>query len=317
MRFYLGRFGNTGAAPYPTVVTIPAPPPQGGQQTVTFGVTVQWPNLTVRDLRGLETAGQVLRSGGATVELLLEETGEMLSSMKTKSSSELFHMGVWNADLIRGLRGVDGDLPAPLFVPVEQLAECGRMSAADRSRWWLSRRETGQTSRAESCALFLRIVTPAGMAIEERFLKFLSRNPFGVPSIGPGGTFTQDELDRRWNGGEEEFLITAYFEPDVYEMARLLREWCRNPRSDFPFKFHFGPASVPSPLARTGLSVVFPRALDRVWHRERQVIFELRPVSRGEAYELEATYWRNSGHPGRAELAEEIRARIGTIAVPM
>jgi hypothetical protein len=40
------------------------------------------------------------------------------------------------------------------------------------------------------------------------------------------------------------------------------------------------------------------------------VVFELRPISRQEAYGLEADYWRSVNDTRRAELAEEIRARL-------
>ncbi len=153
------------------------------------------------------------------------------------------------------------------------------------------------------------MANPDGVVVEESFLTILTRNPFSAPRVGPGGSVTQEDLDRQWNGGEVDFRMTAYFEADVFEMARLLREWCRNTRSEFPFRFRFGPNDPPTPLARSVLSVVFPRAADRVWHRERPIVFEFRPVNRAEAYELEASFWRASGQPARAELADEIRAR--------
>jgi hypothetical protein len=121
---------------------------------------------------------------------------------------------------------------------------------------------------------------------------------------------TQEELDRQWESGEVDFRLTAFFEPDVYEMVRLLREWCRDPRTEFPFGFRFGSDSIPGPVTRSSLSVVFPMAIDRVWHRERPVIFEFRLVSRAERYQLEAAYWRSVNDEARAGLADELRARL-------
>jgi hypothetical protein len=118
---------------------------------------------------------------------------------------------------------------------------------------------------------------------------------------------SQEEVDQRWKAGVEDFQVSGFFETDVHELARALQNWCRSPGEEFPFRFEA--RGVPSPVSRSALVIRLRPIIDRDWHRKRPVVFEFRPVSREEAYTLEADYWRSVSDNRRAELADEIRAR--------
>jgi hypothetical protein len=281
--------------------------------TAEFGTTVQWPALTVRDLRVLERAGQVLRSGQAQVELVVQEGGALLASA-TATGGELFHLGPWTAEVLRGLGGLDGDLPAPLFVPVEQIAEFGRQTASERNASWQALRNHPRQDRPLYCSLYLRICNAAGLPTDESFLRFLPGDFFAAPTLEAGGSMSQEELERLWQAGAEDMLVTSFFETDIIDLSQLLRNWCRNPRDEFPFRLEGrGPTS---PVTRSVLSIRFLRITDRIWHRDRPVIFDFRPISQHEAYALEARYWRSVNDDRRADLADEIRVRMGEAAGP-
>jgi hypothetical protein len=311
VRFYLGRFDTAGPTPYPVVVTLPPASRPGERPTVRFGAFIQWPELKVRDLRSLDAANQVICRDGSSVELLSEDGGALLASMSTHGGSELFHLGRWNAEVLCGFRGLDGKLPAPLFIPVERITELGRLSPPDRNTEWRQLRETPPDGLRRVCSLFLRITTGTGRPIEERFLRFFPFNLFPAPTIQGNETMSAEEFTRRWEAGDEDFLLIAHLQSDIHDLSRALREWCRSPSREFPFRFE--PSAVNFPVTRSVLSVRFPRIRDRRWHLDRAIIFEFRPVNQAEAYQLEAAYWRSVNDDRRAELAEEIRARLANV----
>jgi hypothetical protein len=312
IRFYLSRFSAVCPNPRPLVVRLPLPPRLGEGSAVEFGTNIHWPKLTIRDLRAMEAAGQVLRSGNARVELLAEESGALVAGMSPRGGDHLFLLGRWTAEVLRGFRGLDGDLPVPLFVPVERIAEFGRHSASERLALWQALRDVPVQDWPLHCSLYLRIANAAGLPVDESFLRFLPGHFFSAPTLDPGGSVSQDEFEARWQAGAEDFLMTSYFETDIFDLAQLLREWCRNPRAQFPIRL--GSEDVPSPLTRSVLAIHFLRITDRIWHRDQPVVFELRPVNRQEAYALEAGYWRSVNDTRRAELADEIRARLEELA---
>jgi hypothetical protein len=49
---------------------------------------------------------------------------------------------------------------------------------------------------------------------------------------------------------------------------------------------------------------------DRRWHFDRAIIFEFRPVNTAEAYVFDAAYWSSVRVESRAQLADELRARL-------
>jgi hypothetical protein len=119
---------------------------------------------------------------------------------------------------------------------------------------------------------------------------------------------SREEFSQRWDAGEGDFLVTAFFETDIHDLSKILRDWCVSPRGEFPSRF--GPESVTSPVIRTAAAIRFPGVRERVWHRDRPITFEFRPVSRHEAYHMEAAYWRSVKDERRALLADEICARL-------
>jgi hypothetical protein len=241
--------------------------------------------------------------------LLVEESRELLASMNANPGGILFRLGSWTSEVLRGFRGLDGSLPAPLFIPTAEIAELGRLAASERhARWQRLRNPPGEGPHRCS-SLFLRFSSETGVMLEEMFLRFFPFDLFPPPTVQGSGAISPEEVARRWELGAEDFLISTFFETDIHELSGALREWCKNPEGDFPFRFQSN--ATPPPVTRSVLTMRFLRARDRVWHLDRPIVFEFRPVNQQEAYALEAAYWRSVNDDRRAELAEEIRARLG------
>ena len=136
IRLYMGQFSTASPTAYPVVVSLPASPPPGQHPRATFGIAIQWPELTVRDLRVLETANQTIQSGRARIEMILEQGDRLLGSLESPRGARLFSLGPDSANFQRALRGVEGELPAPVQVPLDSLATVGNMSARDRASHW-------------------------------------------------------------------------------------------------------------------------------------------------------------------------------------
>jgi hypothetical protein len=253
-------------------------------------------------------ANQIIRSDRGHVELLIEGSGALLARMAPHSGDELFRLGQWTNEVLDGLRGLDGNMPAPLFVAIGEIANVGHLTASHRNAQWQRFRESAAEGPRRVCSLFLRFATSTGTPVEETFLGFFPFNLFPPPTIQEGGTLSQEEFTRKWEAGQGDFLLTFFFETDVYDLSRALRDWCKARTGEFPFRFERN--AMPSAITRSALTMRFPGVRDRVWHRDRPIIFEFRPVNRKEAYQLEASYWRSVKDNRRAELADEIRARL-------
>jgi hypothetical protein len=60
-------------------------------------------------------------------------------------------------------------------------------------------------------------------------LRFFPFNLFPAPTIEGNETMSAEEFTRRWEAGDEDFLLTAYFQTDVHDLSQALSEWCRSP----------------------------------------------------------------------------------------
>jgi hypothetical protein len=274
---------------------------------VTFSSFVQWPELTVRDWRALEAANQVIRSSGARIELILEEGDRQLGIMESPQGTTLFRIWPGPENIQRALRGLDSESPAPVRVTPEAIGEIANMTADGREARWRAERNYGSDPRRMVSSVFLRLTMPDGHPFEERFLRFFPFSFFPAPSFENGDGVGTEELRRQWTEGENDFRVTGFFNTDIHECALELRNWCRNPQGEFPFRFQSD--GTPDPVTRSLLTVRLLRRRDRHWHLDRPIIFELRPVNRKEAYEMESKYWKSVGDERRAQLAGEICER--------
>jgi hypothetical protein len=308
IRLRVSRYEDSVPAPYPFLARLPPPPPGERVPTRPFQVGVSLPNLSVRDVLTLGEASNIVQTAGARIELVSEDSGRMFASLVLNETADYFGIADWDPDVFRGLQGADGSLPFPVLLSQARLAEFGRLPEPERASEWEQLRRSAASDPPTVCSVYVRISNEVGAAALEEFLCFLPRLPISPPILGEGAPMDQTTFEAHWRAGTEEFTITAYFETDVLEMARLLRAWCLDPSTPFPFSFN--PDAISSPLTRTFATIHLPRVIDRVWHRERPVVFEFRPIDRAESYELEAGYWRSQGDNARAELAEEIRDRL-------
>jgi hypothetical protein len=314
VRFYLGRFSTGSPTQYPVVLTLPGFRPPGEQPTGHFGATIQWPDLSVHDLQTLGAANQVMREANCKVEIVVERSSEIVAVMENLTGGELLRLGVFTSEVLRGLQGLDGNLPAPIFIPNQTIANLGDLTASDRNAAWQELRCRPSEEPRRYCSVFSRIATSTGTPIDEKFIKFFPFNLFPPPTIKEGGAMSNEEFVRRWAAGEDDFLLSGFFEADVFELSEALYAWCKAPSEEFPFRFES--SGEPSPITRSLLSIRFPRVRDRIWHLDRPTIFEFRPVNRQEAYKLEAAYWRSVNDSRRAELAEEIAAQLEADTAP-
>ncbi|HYT92854.1 MAG TPA: hypothetical protein VEL76_29325 [Gemmataceae bacterium] len=306
IRLLLRRFSGDTPTAYPVVMTIPVPPVPGQRVQVTFGTAIQWPELTVRDWRALEEANQVTRSSGARMELIVEDGDRQLATMEIPQGVILFELGTGSENVQRALSGLDGESPAPVRVTPDDFSEIANMTPANRETRWQAERDRGSDPSRRVSSVFLRLATPEGHPFEEQFLRFLPFTWFPAPTFGTEDP-AKTELRRQWTEGEIDFLLTCCYHTDIHELAMRLQNWCQNPQGGFPFRFY--PGGMPEPVTRSVLTVRLLRSRDRIWYRDRPIIFEFRPVNRKEAYQMEASYWRSMGDEQRAQLAQEICER--------
>jgi hypothetical protein len=262
----------------------------------------------VRDIRTWNAVNEIARTGECRLELLTEEDGALLASMEF-GPGEPFRLGPCDPAFVCGLDGLDERLPAPLFMARDQIAGLCALTTSQRADQWQLLRQIGPAERPLRVSLCERLSTASGEPLDENFLVFFRRNPFRAPSIQQTGTMSQDELNRLWEAGTERMEIRAFFETDALDLSHRLRAWARSPSTE-EFPFNFAASGPDSPIVRSSLTIRFLPIVDRIWHREWPVVIELRPISRQESYALEAMYWRSVGDERRAELAEEIKARL-------
>jgi len=312
LRFYLGRFEDSNT-PMPVRVRLPVPRQNENQEVrASLEVSMRWPHLRVRDLRNMDLANRMLREGGLLMELLVEQGNQLLGRTRhTRSETGLFPIGVWQGERLRGLTGLDGDQPVPLFVPPATLTGLVGVDSAHREEQSQQLRTTAAAARPEITSAVLLFQEVGGSVIDEQFLRFLPGRGFAPPklTLPPGTTITQEEFEQRWQAGLEHFEVRMFIGEDVNEIAGRLRAWAGNPQDPFPIVYD--PQRLPTAATRTCLSFSFFPRIDRVWHLEHPVQIGLRPTTRAEAYQQEAVYWRSHNDERRAALAEEIMRRKG------
>ncbi|MFO0945648.1 MAG: hypothetical protein U1D30_06850 [Planctomycetota bacterium] len=301
IRLRLGRFSDNAPTAYPVVVTLPAPSASGQRSRITLESSTHWPELTVRDWRALESANQIIRKGGARIELIMEEGNRQLAVMENPQGSLLFKLWPGPEVIQRALRGLDGELPAPVRTSPAIVAEIANMSQVDRCARWKAERNYDSDPRRRVSSIYLRLTTANGHPFEERFLRFLPFDFFPAPTFR---TDISDDVKRQWNEGENDFQLVCFFYADIYELAKELCTWCANPDGEFPLRIQSG--GTAEPVTRSVMTVRLLRRRDRPFYCDRPIIFEFRPVNRREAYEMEAGYWRTKGDQERAQLAQEI-----------
>jgi hypothetical protein len=183
IRLILGRFSANAPTAYPVIVTLPAPHAQALPLRVTLASSIQWPELTVRDWRALESANQVIRSSSARIELVMEEGGHQLGVLENPQGNVLFPL--WpGPDVVRdALRGLDGAAPAPVRVPPQTIAGIAGMTESERGARWHAEEDYHSTPGRRVSSLFIRFTNSEGRPFDERFLRFLSFNFFPAPTF--------------------------------------------------------------------------------------------------------------------------------------
>jgi hypothetical protein len=309
VRFYIRPFSSTVPTSCPIIVSLPRPKqsPEAGRVDVRF--SVQWPELTVRDLKTLDAANHLLGDPAMRIELLDEGSDRVLGSMANPSAHVIFPLEQFQGSISKGLRGLENSLPAPVLLPRNEMTRAAELTPSERAARWQALRNRDRADVPRFSAIFLRLTNAEGRPFDERFLAYLPFQLFNPPTF-------KDEADpsplgdwrQKWVDADDDFILTSYFVEDIHELSKLIENWCKTPEENFPVKFSGD--SDPSVISRSMMTVRFLRRRDRIWHIDRPIVFELRPVNPEEAYEMEAGYWRSLGDDRRAELAHEICDRI-------
>jgi hypothetical protein len=305
IRFYLGQFSVNEPTAYPVILTLPSPSEQKQGQRSNFRVRLHWSELTVRDLRTVETANQVIRDSSARVELIIEKDGAVLGTLTNPSGKKLF-VADDEISYQRALRGVDGALPAPFHIKDSILKEMENLGASERTLRWQEFRS--DENKLKFSSIYIRLTNSEGQPLDEEFIRFFPFNLIPTPEFTDTDQGTGAELQRQWTEAEQDFTITAYFAPDIHDLAQSIHAWCDKPADGFPFRFFGDPP--PEPSTRSMITVRLLRRRDRTWYVDRPIIFDLRPVNEKESYQMEAEYWRKTGDERRAQLAQEICDRV-------
>jgi hypothetical protein len=310
IRFRLRQFSATEPTPCPLVVTLPLRSPERAGDGGDFRLTavIHWPELTIGDLHLLVAANDLFQRTDARVDVVSDSDGALLLGLTAHGRVPPFRLGAFNAAVIAGLGGLDPVVPAPLFVPSQEISRLGSLSPSERHEAWQQFRGNPPGGRHRVSSIYLRMATDGGHVIEERFLGFFSFDFFPAPAIESNAVWSAENFRNAWDAAALDFVIQGFFEDDVHVLSQALLEWLRARKGEFPFRLE--PNTVTSPVTRSALAIRLLRARDRVWHVDRPIIFEFRPVNRREAYRLEAVYWRSVNDERRAALADEIYSRL-------
>lgn len=311
IRLVLSQLNSIEPTPYPIVISLPRFAPSK-VPSGTIRTWIHWPEATVRDIRAIVSANKLAREGRARLELVLGKDEQLIGSSECPPGASCFVLGRDDDHFQRALRGLPNNSPCPTSLTASELIRVGNMAGSARQEYWdeISRNCTDRHS-----AVFIRMLTAEGRPFEEQFLRFLPYDFIKSPEIDESSAvMTANELKVKWNDGRTDFAITGFFAPDMFELATNLRDWCRDLQGDFPFGFSNETSSEPT--LRTMLTIRLLPRRNRVWHQDRPVIFEFRPVNRRESYHIEAEYWRGKGDEPRAKLAEEIRDREPLEVIP-
>jgi hypothetical protein len=222
IRFVVGRFPETPPSPYPFVIRVPPRPRsdvQNKERFIKFSgrwtVLTQWPQITMRDLRTMVLANRLLSPPGARIEICHEAGGELMLSMDQPVTGQIFQIENWSEDVIRSCEELEDNIPAPLFVPPKSLETLGRLSSPERTARWSELMDNAAHEKKVVSSVFIRIVRPDGVPVEESFLGFYPGLFINPPEVQPGGTQTQEEIDALWERGDVEKAIGGYFDPDI------------------------------------------------------------------------------------------------------
>lgn len=307
VELHLRRFGAELISELPLIIRLPPPPSAGNSVPVTFGISINWPYLTIIDLVTIHKVNQILHNANATLELILQDD-QLLASTTTTPPFKAFELLHWSDNTIDLLKDLDQSLPLPLLMSPKDIEHHTRsLTIKDRNEWWSGQEK--RNDRPVCYPVYIKITNTAGRVIEESFLCILPENPFSPPQVDSNDEMSQEELNEKWNAGSDDFRIQAFFDIELNGAVESLKTWLEHTDTEFPFRFDFGDRITPPISNRTAIAIILGRTQNRHWHDQRSLIFEFRPINRFEAYDLEAKYWKYANDYPRQLLAEEIRDR--------
>jgi len=292
---------------YPVVVGMPLT--SDGKEAFNWSGHILWHRATVDDLRHIVAANRLVSAQQTSVDLFLDGSPPKIfgTLLAGGDNSQLFQTGIWDEESIKALDGLDGRLPAPMFIKREKLVEIAQMEEQARAAYWQAVRDGESAKSVYSIVISElahdyeeKIVSPKLIALSKGVL-------FSPPSVKSSGEFDHEAFERQWRLGSERIEMSSYYTTDVLTLAAELDVWARHNREPFPFSM--ASAKVDHPTSRSLMRFIAEKEIDRVWHRMRPFVIRFRPTTRAEAYSMEAKFWTEQGDELRAMLAQEIADR--------
>lgn len=286
----------------PFVVTLSPP---GKDLAGQFSFRPHPPCCTVGTLRLLQQFNELIKTGPASLTLELDDGRRIASCQIPQGGLPAFNFAQLIPDFMDELLDVPDSSPMPWFfaTPTEDHMEPVDVHSLEHG-------SPNQSTRLEVTSVTLRVANANNVDFQERFLTFLEP---GIHFTCPAGSASKDgtskeELQRLWDEGNNAWIMTGLWEVGMTELANELRSWSQSPSKQFPLNFSTDPLIGHG--FKTFVEMRFEPKIDRGSYFERPVLIKLRPPSNLEQKEVELTYWTSQGDLARAELTEEIIARL-------
>jgi hypothetical protein len=286
----------------PVIVELPATLPPGPMKiSFSFVQTA----LRAGQLLDLERAAQLALEKELELQFQILGVG-LLGSLQYTREIPLPMPAVLSIEKLRVLAELDPEIPVPYLARKGLPERVVNAEPENRSAEFQAVKDLLTGEKPAVSSVTLRLATVDGQDYREEFLGCLPLGfHFNAPEIR-GGAISQEELNRLWASGDENFKVSVVCREDVHDLAAQIRDWMGDTTQPFPIEcnndlqFHY---------CTTRLEMEHLKHVDRLWYVERPVIFRLCPVMRAEQYRVEMEYWRSKGDELRAQLLEELKAQ--------
>lgn len=307
VRMRVKRFDQEASLQWPLRLSITQP--GSGADVLVAGkasISVRWSHITVNDLRKIYSINDANQTNVIGIEVVDDNSDSRLASHFIPVGSSPFEclLPEWvTQDTLESLSVMGDALPVPLFIKAEKLIAVARLPSEEWSAAWRDLMSMVKSDGFETTSVVLGMSYSGLSLADEEFLDCFPGRMSPTARVRPDVSMSQEELDKVLKNPTEPIILKAYYREDMFDLAERIRKWSADTSAPFPLTFDSGePSSIGF---RTAFTTYFLPSVDRSWHKEWPVRFELRPVNQREAWELEVKFWRSIGDTQRAEIIEE------------
>jgi len=257
--------------------------------------------MTVGDVATYQQMIELISREGAQLELMVAKIGRSLAQMRFPPTEPRVPIDFVQPDLLAALLAIDPRIPVPLFISKADAAAITSAAPPDAPAVYRQIIDRLREKKPDVTTFCLVRETASGVAYQEEFLGFLPGVTFNSPTLSDPSQ--QEAFDEKWRRRDETINVTCFTVEGAEEIAQAYLQWAEDWSKPFPVSIR---SDLPAPHhCKTFMRTEVLPAIDRQWYRELPTRVVLRPLTRGEELQVEATYWRSVGDVRRAELADE------------